>query len=131
MPAERASPTPRCASSSAAPIGSFQAVKHKCARLFARTELAHGRRLGRRRRHASKARGSSRWRPPRPPSCGPPSAVDIALDTITLLGGIGYTWEHDVHLYWRRAMSLAALLGPRGAWQQRLTGLSRATERQP
>lgn len=57
------------------------------------------------------------------------AAVGIALDTITVLGGIGYTWEHDVHLYWRRAMSLAALLGPAGAWRKRLTSLSRATGR--
>ena len=55
----------------------------------------------------------------------PQAAVDIALDTVTLLGGIGYTWEHDAHLYWRRAMSLAALLGPHGAWQRRLAELSR------
>ncbi|MCW2931987.1 MAG: acyl-CoA dehydrogenase protein, partial [Actinomycetia bacterium] len=54
---------------------------------------------------------------------------DIALDTVTLLGGIGYTWEHDAHLYWRRAMSLAAILGPKGTWQRRLTDLSRVTER--
>jgi alkylation response protein AidB-like acyl-CoA dehydrogenase len=48
---------------------------------------------------------------------------------VTLLGGIGYTWEHDVHLYWRRAMSLQALLGPAAAWPLRVTELSRATER--
>ena len=31
-----------------------------------------------------------------------------------MLGGIGYTWEHDAHLYYRRAMTLRALLGPSG-----------------
>ena len=59
----------------------------------------------------------------------PPTAVDIGLETVTLFGGIGYTWEHDVHLYWRRAMSLGALLGPRGDRQRHLTGLARCTER--
>ena len=58
-----------------------------------------------------------------------PAAVDIGLDTVTLLGGIGYTWEHDTHLYWRRAMSLAAVLGPRGAWQRRVAELSLVTRR--
>ena len=58
-----------------------------------------------------------------------PAAVDLGLETVTLLGGIGYTWEHDVHLYWRRAISLAALLGPPGGWQRRLARLSAATER--
>ena len=105
------------------PIGSFQAVKHKCARLFARTELitaaawdaavAHGQ-DGEQFALAAAAAAV----------IAAPAAVDLALETVTLLGGIGYTWEHDVHLYWRRAMSLAALLGPRGGWQRRLAGLS-------
>src|SRR5262249_56232011 len=55
-----------------------------------------------------------------------PGAVDLALETVTLLGGIGYTWEHDAHLYWRRAMSLASLLGPRRRWERRLGALAPA-----
>jgi alkylation response protein AidB-like acyl-CoA dehydrogenase len=58
-----------------------------------------------------------------------PAAVDLGLDTVTLFGGIGYTWEHDVHLYWRRAISLAALLGPASAWEERLGELGTATTR--
>ena len=108
-------------------IGSFQAIKHKCARLFARTELvgaaawdaaaAHAQDCEQFALAAAAAAALAR------------DAVDIALDTITLLGGIGYTWEHDAHLYWRRAMSLAAVLGPGGAWHKRLALLSRATDR--
>jgi alkylation response protein AidB-like acyl-CoA dehydrogenase len=110
------------------PIGSFQAIKHKCARLFARTELitaaawdaavAHGQDGG---QFALASAAAA--------VIAAPAAVDVALETVTLLGGIGYTWEHDVHLYWRRAMSLAALLGPRGGWQRRLAGLSASVER--
>ena len=110
------------------PIGSFQAIKHKCARLFARTELitaaawdaavAHGQ-DGEQFALAAAAAAV----------IAAPAAVDLALETVTLLGGIGYTWEHDVHLYWRRAMSLAALLGPQGCWQRRLAGLSASTGR--
>jgi alkylation response protein AidB-like acyl-CoA dehydrogenase len=110
------------------PIGSFQAIKHKCARLFARTELitaaawdaavAHGQ-DGEQFALAAAAAAV----------IAAPAAVDLALETVTLLGGIGYTWEHDVHLYWRRAMSLAALLGPPGGWQRRLAGLSASTGR--
>jgi alkylation response protein AidB-like acyl-CoA dehydrogenase len=109
-------------------IGSFQAVKHKCARLFARTELitaaawdaavAHGQDGEQFTLAAAEAA-----------VLAAPAAVDLALETLTLLGGIGYTWEHDVHLYWRRAMSLAALLGPQGGWQRRLTGLAGSIER--
>src|SRR5262249_706901 len=58
-----------------------------------------------------------------------PGAVDIGLETVTLLGGIGYTWEHDAHLYWRRAMSLQSLLGPRDSWELVLGGIARKIER--
>jgi 3-oxochol-4-en-24-oyl-CoA dehydrogenase len=110
------------------PIGSFQAIKHKCARLFARTELitaaawdaavAHGQDG---EQFALSAGAAA--------VVAAPAAVDLGLETVTLLGGIGYTWEHDVHLYWRRAISLAALLGPQGGWQRRLAALSAAVER--
>ena len=43
---------------------------------------------------------------------------------MTLLGGVGFTWEHDVHLYWRRAISLAALAGSEELWAQRLGELA-------
>ena len=109
-------------------IGSFQAIKHKCAQLFTATELvtaaawdaavAHGQDPG---QFALAAAAAA--------VVATPAAVDIGLETVTLFGGIGYTWEHDTHLYWRRAMSLAALLGPRGAWQRRLTELSLTTQR--
>ena len=109
------------------PIGSFQAVKHKCARLFARTELltaaawdaavAHGQGDEQFALAAAAA------------AIQAAQATDIALETVTLFGGIGYTWEHDAHLYWRRAMSLASLLGPRGGWERKLTRRAIKTER--
>jgi alkylation response protein AidB-like acyl-CoA dehydrogenase len=58
-----------------------------------------------------------------------PGAVDIGLETVTLFGGIGYTWEHDTHLYWRRAMSLQSLLGPRSSWELGLGQLAGKIER--
>ena len=39
------------------------------------------------------------------------AAVDNAKDCIQVLGGIGFTWEHDAHLYLRRALALRQLLG--------------------
>jgi alkylation response protein AidB-like acyl-CoA dehydrogenase len=109
-------------------IGSFQAIKHKCARLFARSQLitaaawdaavAHSQDAGQFALAAAAAATSAL-----------PAATDLGLDTVTLFGGIGYTWEHDAHLYWRRAMSLQALLGPAGAWPRRVAGLSGVTER--
>ena len=46
-------------------------------------------------------------------------AVDNAKDCIQVLGGIGFTWEHDAHLYLRRALALRQLLGGSPAWRTR------------
>lgn len=54
---------------------------------------------------------------------------DLALDTLTMFGAIGFTWEHDLHLYWRRATSLAASIGDKNRWARRLGELTTATER--
>ncbi len=117
-----------------AAIGSFQAVKHKCARLFARTQLVGAAAWDAATAHAQLTAGQQDEKQfalaaAAAAVLAPQAAVDIALDTVTLLGGIGYTWEHDAHLYWRRAMSLAAVLGRKGTWQRRLAELSRGTER--
>ncbi|GAT66083.1 acyl-CoA dehydrogenase [Planomonospora sphaerica] len=61
------------------------------------------------------------------------AAVRCAADAIQVLGGIGYTYEHDAHLYYRRALSLRALSGDPGEWAERAAalaaaGVRRATE---
>ena len=48
-----------------------------------------------------------------------------ANDCIQTLGGIGYTWEHDAHLYYRRALSLRALLGPSTRWREQVAAAAR------
>ncbi|MFC4063180.1 acyl-CoA dehydrogenase [Planomonospora corallina] len=52
------------------------------------------------------------------------AAVRCAADAIQVLGGIGYTYEHDAHLYYRRALSLRALSGDPGEWAERVTALA-------
>jgi alkylation response protein AidB-like acyl-CoA dehydrogenase len=52
------------------------------------------------------------------------AAVSCAHECIQVLGGIGYTWEHEAHLYYRRAMSLRALLGPSDEWARRVARLA-------
>ena len=59
------------------------------------------------------------------------AAVSCAHECIQVLGGIGYTWEHDAHLYYRRAMSLRALLGPSDEWARRVASLAMAGLRRP
>jgi alkylation response protein AidB-like acyl-CoA dehydrogenase len=110
------------------PVGSFQAIKHKCARMFATLEL-----LSAAAWDAALAAGQDRDQADFAAAAAAvtclPAAVDLGLEAVTLFGGIGYTWEHDVHLYWRRAISLASLLGPALAWEERLGELAAATTR--
>src|SRR5215831_11167726 len=107
------------------PIGQFQAVKHRCAWMLTAAEQA----------------AAAAWdaaRAVEAGSLGPggefaggvaaliavDAAVSCAHECIQVLGGIGYTWEHDAHLYYRRALSLRALLGGSGDWAQRVAGLA-------
>jgi alkylation response protein AidB-like acyl-CoA dehydrogenase len=110
------------------PIAAFQAIKHKCARLFVRSEL-----IAASAWDAAEAYGQDADQFALAAACAAvtclPGAVDIGLETVTLFGGIGYTWEHDTHLYWRRAMSLRNLLGPRGEWELRAGEIARKVER--
>ncbi|SHN46605.1 acyl-CoA dehydrogenase [Cryptosporangium aurantiacum] len=101
------------------PIGSFQAVKHKAARLFVASELAAAAAWDA-VRSLDQAADQQRLAVGGAAVVALGRAVDAACEAVTLFGGIGFTWEHDVHLYWRRAMSLAAVTGPTGVWQAEL-----------
>jgi len=57
------------------------------------------------------------------------AGVDNAKDCIQVLGGIGFTWEHDAHLYLRRALALRQLLGGGAAWRARAADLAAAGAR--
>jgi alkylation response protein AidB-like acyl-CoA dehydrogenase len=109
-------------------IGSFQAIKHKCARLLTQLELMSAS-VWDAAVAASQDADQFAMAAAAAGVLAPPGAADLALETVTLLGGIGYTWEHDAHLYWRRAMSLASLLGPARRWERRLGELARTTRR--
>ncbi|MCE3554861.1 acyl-CoA/acyl-ACP dehydrogenase [Pseudonocardia sp. RS11V-5] len=90
-------------------IGSFQGVKHRLADMAVRQEMAHS------------AAYFAAWQEPGTPEfveaaaiarsyCGD-AFLQTGLDAIQLHGGIGFTWEHDAHLYLRRARADRALLG--------------------
>jgi alkylation response protein AidB-like acyl-CoA dehydrogenase len=59
----------------------------------------------------------------------PGDAVDNAKDCIQVLGGIGFTWDHDAHLYLRRALALRQLLGGSAGWRIRTAELAAAGAR--
>ena len=111
------------------PIGQFQAVKHRCAWMLTAAEqaaaavwdAARARPAGRAATRGGTANSPPRWRP----WWRSMRAVSCADECIQVLGGIGYTWEHDAHLYYRRALSLRALLGPSGEWARRVADLAR------
>jgi alkylation response protein AidB-like acyl-CoA dehydrogenase len=86
-------------------IGEFQAVRHLCAWMHCRTERA-----GALAWDAARAGDEQPRRRPRDVSRVLDDAVENAKDCIQVLGGIGFTWEHDAHLYLRRALALRALL---------------------
>ncbi|MQA26689.1 MAG: acyl-CoA dehydrogenase, partial [Micromonosporaceae bacterium] len=103
------------------PIGSFQAVKHLCAQMLCRVEQASAvawdaARAADHPEHPIAAAAAA--------SVALDAAVDNAKDCVQVLGGIGFTWEHDAHLYLRRALALRQLLGGSAAWRIRAAELA-------
>ena len=91
-------------------IGSFQAIKHKLADLL--VDLEHARSAA---YHAVWAIADGSDDPALSASIAQATCSAalsrIAADTIQVHGGIGFTWEHQAHLYFKRATTDAALLG--------------------
>ncbi|WP_431956217.1 acyl-CoA dehydrogenase [Nocardia lijiangensis] len=106
-------------------IGSFQAVKHICAWMLCRTELIRSVALD-----AAAAVDEGGAELPIAASIAAAIALDAAVETakdcIQVLGGIGFTWEHDAHFYLRRATALRQLLGGSARWRARVTELTRS-----
>ncbi|GAA2867445.1 acyl-CoA dehydrogenase family protein [Pseudonocardia halophobica] len=92
------------------PIGSFQAVKHRLADML--VDLEHARSAA---YHAVWALGDGSDDPALAASIAQATCSEafsrIAADTIQLHGGIGFTWEYQAQLYYKRAITDAALLG--------------------
>ncbi|MCP4005424.1 MAG: acyl-CoA/acyl-ACP dehydrogenase [bacterium] len=101
------------------PIASFQAIKHRLADLYAAVELAKSNcfygawalstdsdELG---IAACNARVSAS------------TAFDLgAVEMIQMYGGVGYTWEYDCHLFYRRAKHDSVVLGSPAEWREKL-----------
>ncbi|MFC4945232.1 acyl-CoA dehydrogenase family protein [Pseudonocardia sp. GCM10023141] len=91
-------------------IGSYQAVKHACADMYSAGEQATSV-----LRYAAWTADAARDELPLAAALATayiaPAAFDVAGKAVQLHGGIGYTWEHDAHLYFKRAKSSELLLG--------------------
>src|SRR5579875_1795986 len=113
------------------PIGQFQAVKHRCARMLTQAEQADAvvwdaaRALNHQAQgHQQDAVAQAEFAAAVAAAVALDAAVECTHECIQVLGGIGYTWEHEAHLYYRRALSLRALLGPSGRWARHAAGLA-------
>jgi acyl-CoA dehydrogenase len=104
------------------PIGSFQAVKQKAADMLIRVESARSAAAAATQAAAlvlgaDPSAAALPDLPELPVAAAVAQAycseayVAVAADTIQLHGGIGFTWEHDAHLYFKRAWTSAELLG--------------------
>jgi alkylation response protein AidB-like acyl-CoA dehydrogenase len=92
------------------PIGSFQAIKHKCADMLLEVESAKSAAY-----YAGWAAAELNDELPVVASLAKAYCSDAyfhaAAENIQIHGGIGFTWEHDAHLYFKRAKSSELLLG--------------------
>ncbi len=111
------------------PIGAFQGVKHKCAEMLVRLEQAR----------------ATTWDAARALDEAPSverdlssaiaiavaidAAVENAKDCVQVLGGIGFTWEHDAHIVLKRAFALRALMGEPSVWRGKAADLALAGAR--
>jgi alkylation response protein AidB-like acyl-CoA dehydrogenase len=101
------------------PIGSFQAVKHAAAQMLVTVESSMSialyaaqsveEVLPERATHAAVAKAQVTGH-----------AAELADSALTLHGAVGYTWEHDLHLFYKRAKLDRVLFGTPTAWNQRI-----------
>jgi alkylation response protein AidB-like acyl-CoA dehydrogenase len=94
-----------------APIGSFQAVQHLCADMLRNVELARAASY-----YACWALDAAdRAEGHRAATMAIAFAADglyrVGADVVQVHGGVGYTWEHDAHLFYKRLMTLQGLGG--------------------
>ncbi|MDO9460710.1 MAG: acyl-CoA dehydrogenase family protein [Alphaproteobacteria bacterium] len=92
------------------PIASFQAIKHKCADMLVEVELAKSAAY-----YAAEAAAEDAADLPAIASlakaCAADAFMQTARETIQLHGGIGFTWDNDTHLWFKRAKSSEVFLG--------------------
>jgi len=103
-------------------IGSFQAIKHKCADMMLLVESA---------RSACYYGG---WVASNKPELLHQTASMVraycsdafftcASESLQIHGGIGFTWEHDVHLYFKRAQGMTSILGSAATHRERIASM--------
>jgi alkylation response protein AidB-like acyl-CoA dehydrogenase len=115
-------------------IGQFQAIKHKCAEMIADTERATAAVWDAAR--AIDEASQNNWDTTGyavefasavAATLAPAAAQRCTQDCIQVHGGIGFTWEHDTNIYYRRAVILAACFGRISEYPQRVVDTATST----
>lgn len=106
------------------PIGSFQAIKHMCAEMLLRAEQVSVAAADAARAVTDSDDRQLSIAAAVAAAAGIDAAKANAKDCIQVLGGIGITWEHDAHLYLRRAYGISQFLGGRSRWLRRIADLT-------
>ncbi|MCV7177757.1 acyl-CoA dehydrogenase [Mycolicibacterium sphagni] len=116
------------------PIGQFQAIKHKCAEMIATTERATAAVWDAARALDEAAEKS--WKNEQTSyefaaavaaTLAPAAAQHCAQDCIQVHGGIGFTWEHDTNVYYRRTLGLVAAFGRASEFAQKVFDTATST----
>jgi hypothetical protein len=101
------------------PIGSYQAIKHKLADIYIKNELARSNAY-----YGAWALQSGAAELPVAAAAARVAACEAfwfaAKESLQTHGGMGYTWEVDCHLFYRRAQQLGLVAGGAKAWKERL-----------
>ncbi|HZZ87270.1 MAG TPA: acyl-CoA dehydrogenase family protein [Caulobacteraceae bacterium] len=101
------------------PIGSYQAIKHKLADMYVKNELARSNAY-----YGAWALDTGASELPLAAASARVSATEAywyaAKENLQTHGGIGFTWQMDCHLFYRRAQQLGLVAGGAKAWKERL-----------
>jgi acyl-CoA dehydrogenase len=101
------------------PIGSFQAIKHKLADMYVNNELARSNAY-----YGAWALADGEAELPLAAAAARVSATEAfhlaSKENIQTHGGVGFTWDFDCHLFYRRSKHLALTLGAAPYWKNRL-----------
>jgi acyl-CoA dehydrogenase len=112
------------------PVASFQAIKHKLADMFVATELARSNAY-----YGAWALSTDAPELPLAAATARVSATEAywlaSKENVQAHGGMGFTWEFDCHLYYRRAQHLALLLGGQRVWKDRLVSQLKVQQLKP
>jgi alkylation response protein AidB-like acyl-CoA dehydrogenase len=112
------------------PIGEFQGVKHRCADMLIAVEEAKAVTWDAARAWSAEPGSEEAGLAVAVAGAlAPAAAFRAAKDCIQVLGGIGFTWEHDAHLYLKRATAVRQLVERPATWRARAIGSALAGTR--